>query len=174
MNAAHRNQARLQTLVRLLTDLAEAHEELLAAIERKIAALRAADFVAVRKALEEEERHLARIQEREGLRRQLTENIARGYGIGAAAAGRLSARQLAARIGGQVGSALVAAADRLKAVLNRLARRNHVARLITTSVLRHVEQIFAAMTAGPFSQPGYSRGGSACYRPSQNLFDLVG
>lgn len=174
MTAANRDNARLATLVKLLDELCEAHAALVRAVDERIAALRRADFVSLRLALESEQRLLDRIRERDGLRRQLTENIARGYGIAPAAAARLSARQLAGRIGGAKAAALIGAAERLKAILTDLAKRNRLAQLITSNVLRHVEHLFAALTLGPHALRDYSRGGSVAYAPGQIIFDTVG
>jgi hypothetical protein len=174
MTAAKRDNARVSTLAQLLDELTKLHGALVQAVDERIAALRTSDFEALRAALEAEERLLERLRERDGLRRQLTENIARGYGIAPGGASKLSARQLAGRIGGANGAALIAAADRLKPVLEQLAQRNRLAQLITRNVLRHVEHLFAALTGGPNPQRDYGRGGAVSYRPGQIIFDTVG
>ncbi len=169
---ANKNDRRVPTLVRLLGDLAGAHEDLLAAIDAKIAAMRTADAEQIRAACLQESAIAERINEREGLRRQLVENIMRGYGLSPTAARRLSAAQIAARLGGRSGEDILTAAGRLKELTGAVTRRNHVAQLIAQNVLRHVKHVFTAMT-GAETSPGYTHAGeSVACRPA--IFDAVG
>ena len=78
-------------LVTMLDELAGAHEQLLGAVEEKIEAMRSADTDRIRQTIEREQILVESIDEREGLRRQLTERIVRPYGVGTVAARRLSA-----------------------------------------------------------------------------------
>lgn len=173
MVAVNTDKRRVETLVGLLDDLAQAHAALLEAVEAKIAAMRAADTPGITAAMAAEQAAVARIQERESLRRQLVENLARGYGISAAAARRMSAAQLAARLGGENGPAIAAAAQRLKEMTAKIAQRNHVAQLVSQNVLRHMKHVFAAMT-GRRSSAAYAGDGGMVVGVGERIFDAVG
>lgn len=165
---------RITTLLDLLAELTAGHRELRAAVEGKIAAMRAGDPAAIRDAALVEQGIAQRLTERENLRRQLTVNIARGYGVGVEAARRMSAAQLAERIGGPDAERLREAAGGLKALVAEVARRNHVAELIAQNVLRHVKLAFAAMTAGAQTTTGYSPGGETRMGANELILDAVG
>jgi len=173
MKASQTSERRVTALLELLGALADGQRELLAAIEEKIAAMRRGSPEAIRDATLHEQDIVTRMTDRENLRRQLTVNIARGYGIGADAARKLSAAQLADRIGGTDGAQIRSAAKLMKDQAAQIARRNHVAQLIAQNVLRHVKLAFAAMTDGRH-QLGYSETGQACIAGCERILDAVG
>ena len=174
MVAPRPDHRRIETLSGLLDEIAEAHKDLLDAVEEKIAAMRTADTERIKQAMEREQALVERIDEREGVRRQLTENIARGYGIGGAAARRLSVRKLADRVGGAQAEAIVAAGQRLQKLTAQIAQRNHVAQLISQNILRHMTQVFAAMTVSRDGAVGYSPAGDVFAGGGERIFDAVG
>jgi len=165
---------RVSTLVDLLSDLCAGQRELLAAIEAKIDAMRRGNPEAIRDASLREQAIVARLTERENLRRQLAVNIARGYGMGADAARRMSAGQLAERIGGGEGGRIARAAEELKGLIAQVSSRNHVAELIAQNVLRHVKLAFAAMTEGARAALGYSLSGETYVGGCERILDAVG
>ena len=174
MVAPKADHRRVDSLVRLLNELAEAHEQLLGAVEEKIEAMRSADTDRIRQTIEREQTLVECIDEREGLRRQLTESIVRAYGLGAVAARRLSARQLAKRLGAPHAETILAAGRRLQELTARIARRNHVAQLISQNILRHMKHVFAAMTVARSGAVGYSPEGEAFVVGAEKIFDAVG
>lgn len=173
MKTSQTSERRVTALLELLGELADGQRDLLAAIEEKIAAMRRGSPEAIRDATLREQEIVTRMTDRENLRRQLTVNIARGYGVGADAARRLSAAQLADRIGGTDGARIRSAAQAMKEQAVEIARRNHVAQLIAQNVLRHVKLAFAAMTEGR-RHFGYSASGNACVAGCERILDAVG
>ena len=165
---------RADTLVALLNEIADAHERLLDVIEEKIQAMRKADTAAINAAVERERELVGFINDREGLRRQLTENIARSYGIGGPAARKLSARQLAKRMGAEADPKMDEATARLRDITARIARRNHTAAMISENVLRHVKHVFAAMTGADGTRSSYSSAGAVTAGAAHRIFDAVG
>lgn len=173
MKTAVTQDRRVSTLVDLLGELAAGQRELLGAVEAKIAAMRQGNPDAIRAATLREQAIVARMTERENLRRQLAANIARGYGIGAESARRMSAGQLADRIGGAEGGRIRRSAEELRELTLQVTRRNHVAELIAQNVLRHVKLAFEAMTSGMRAALGYCPSGET-YTGGDRLFDAVG
>ena len=164
----------VETLVNLLNEIADTHEELLVAIQKKIDAMRTANESKIKAAVERERLLVLKIEEREGLRRQLTENIARGYGIGQTTARRLSAAQLASRIGGVGAGAIDNVAGRLKTLTGQISQCNHKAQVISQNILRHMRYVFSAMTLAEGNTNGYSRMGSVLGGTENRIFDAIG
>ncbi|MCB9850083.1 MAG: flagellar protein FlgN [Phycisphaerales bacterium] len=174
MTTAVAQDRRVDTLVGLLDELAVGQRELLVAVESKIAAMRSGDPEAIRDATLKEQAIVRHMSEREDLRRQLTINIARGYGVGAPAARRMSASQLADRIGSTGGARIRKAAAALKDVTTEVAQRNHVAQLIAQNVLRHMKLAFQSMTSGMTASLGYGHSGQTYTGVGERIFDAVG
>jgi len=165
---------RTATLVDLLNELAAGQRDLLAVIEAKIVAMRQGNPEAIREATLREQAVVVRMTERESLRRQLAVNIARGYGVGADAARRMSAAQLADRIGGSEGGRIRRAAEELKTLTRQVTSRNHVAELIAQNVLRHVKIAFESITGGVREALGYSPIGHTYAGGRERILDAVG
>ncbi len=174
MVAQNNHSRQVSTLVGLLGEITEAYTVLVQLIEEKIEAMRRAETESIKQAVERERKLVFEIEQREGMRRQLTESIARSYGIGAAAARRLSAAQLAARIGGADADRIIAASGKLKKVTAQVARSNHMAQMVSQNVLRHLKHVFAAMTVTAEKETGYSRRGLNVGHANHGIFDAVG
>ena len=174
MVAAGVDKKRALALVELLRKLAEAHDELLEIVERKIAAMRTADTQRLTDIMRTEHTVIARIQEHEGLRRQLTENIARSYGISPAVARRLSAEQLAAKLGPEAATRIDVQTRRLRGLVGAIAKRNHVAQRISQGILRHMKHVFAAMTGEGSQRAVYAGDGEISVGAGETIFDTVG
>ena len=165
--------SRVDALAGLLEEIADAHGELLGAIDSKIEAMKSADTERIRAAMLKERDIVVRINEREGLRRQLTVNLARPFGISADRARTLSARQLSDRFAGVNGERIERAVETMRGLTDQIAQRNHVAQLISQNMLRHMKIIFASMTA-PAGGVGYSQVGDTQVAAGDRIFDLVG
>ncbi len=166
--------SRINALVGLLNEIADMHAELLASIDRKIEAMRSADTERIRDAMMNEKQIVDRINEREGLRKQLTVNIARSFGVGAERVRRMSAKQLAERFAGPDSVRIDRAVERMRELTGQIGRRNHVAQLISQNILRHMRIVFASMTAPANGGVAYSPDGHANATTNERIFDLVG
>ncbi len=166
--------SRVATLVRLLDEIADLHVQLLAAIDAKIDAMKTADTDRIRQTMLGEQEIVERINEREGLRKQLTVNLGRSYGISPERARRMSATQIAERFAGSETARIEAAVSRMRDLTTQIARRNHVAQLVSENILRHMRIVFASMTAPADGGVAYSADGQSNAATNERLFDLVG
>ncbi|MCA9253551.1 MAG: flagellar export chaperone FlgN [Phycisphaerales bacterium] len=168
------DNSRITTLVRLLDEIAELHVRLLAAIDAKIAAMKTADTDQIREAMLGEKAIVEQINEREGLRKQLTVNLGRSYGVSPQRARAMTAMQLAERFAGAEAPKIEAAVKRMRELTGQIARRNHVAQLVSQNILRHMRVVFASMTAPTTGGAAYSSDGQASVSANERIFDLVG
>ncbi len=173
MVAESQQAKRARALVALLSEIADGHAQLLAAIDGKIVAMKTGQAQLIRDATAREQAIVERINEREGLRRSLTENIAGGYGVGKAAAAKMNASRLAQRLGEPYQTQIIEAANRLRVLTAQIARRNHVARMISTNVIRHVNHVMDAFSGRQHST-GYSHAGGIASGVRRAIFDALG
>ncbi len=166
--------SRVATLVRLLDEIAELHAKLLAAIDLKIDAMKTADTDQIREAMLGEKRIVEQINEREGLRRQLTVNLGRSYGMSPERSRRMSALQIAERFAGTETARIESAVTKMRELTTQIARRNQVAQLVSQNILRHMRIVFASMTAPADGGVAYSADGQTNAATNERIFDLVG
>lgn len=165
---------RMSALLELLNQIADAHDRLLVVVEDKIAAMRGANVGRIEEVMRREQQIVQHIQEREGLRRQLTENIARGFGMSAEAVRRLTADAIADRFGAAQADSIRVAAARLRSITVRIAERNEMARKISEGICRHMKLIFAAITSSDGGLVRYGADGAPVASMKRQVFDAVG
>ncbi|GJM24655.1 MAG: hypothetical protein DHS20C16_10700 [Phycisphaerae bacterium] len=166
--------SRITSLVRLMDELADLHVRLLAAIEVKIEAMKTADTERIRQAMLGEKEIVEQINEREGLRKQLTVNLGRSYGLSPQRARNMTAMQLAERFAGIEAPKIERAVKKMRELTSQIARRNHVAQLVSQNILRHMRIVFSSMTAPSSGGVAYSADGQANVSANERIFDLVG
>lgn len=154
--------------------LTSLHEELAGVIERKIDAVRRNDFQAVRDAGACEQALVTRIQEREGLRRQLVDAIGDQAGWPAGAARRLSAAQFSERLDESQRAPLSQRVEALRSGVAQVSRMNRVASAVCRNVLTHMKWVFAAIRPADGGASGYTGAGTPATRISTQLIDAVG
>lgn len=165
---------RSSELLLVLERLTELHTRLLRLIHEKIEHMRAGDAERLQACAASEEFLIKTIGEQEGLRRQLTDDLGRGWGIEPQAARRMSARQLGDTIDDRVRADFADATDRLRDVVGKVADVNRVATLIAQQVLHHLRCVFEAV-AMPDEQPAtYSPHGRRVKRETRQLFEMMG
>lgn len=163
--------AELLTNMRQLVDR---HERLAELIEAKIRSMRSCDTAGMN-ALAAEERALVRgIGELESRRRVLTDRIVRSYGISSARGRRLTVQQLSEKLSAEHRPGVLQAAERLRELTSRIARRNRLAGEIGRHMLKHMDRMLTAMTAARHSGCAYSPAGRAGGSAPQRLFETVG
>jgi len=167
-------ESRVGDLVVLLGDLKEVHEELLAVIQQKLAAMRRADTEALNSCLAREQFLTDRIRQREGLRQQLVQLIGRELGLSSEQVQGLSLRELAERVDEPRRGQLLALSACIRETLGAIDAANRVAALVTGEMLKHYRQVYSAMArSGPSMGTYSSRGQLAADRPAQ-VFEAVG
>ncbi len=171
---------RITDLLTLLKELAALHERLVGLIQEKIDAMRHADTQRMRQVNEEERSLARRIDEREGLRRQLTDLIGKAVGLpprgpadGGGARG-MSAAQLASRLPAAQREQILGAAVTLRAAVAQVTRLNHVAGTISGEILNHLRWVGAAVRSKHDKMAGYAGDGAPVGPAGTRIFDAVG
>ncbi|HNQ24459.1 MAG TPA: flagellar export chaperone FlgN [Phycisphaerae bacterium] len=165
---------RLADLRQLLETLRGLHQQLLETIERKLAAMRRADFEALRVATMQEQQLVHSIQEREGLRRQLADLLGQQLGLPARGGRTLTVAQLAECLAGPARQGLLETADALRAVMNQVVQVNRSAEAVTRRMLEHFEAIFASLAGLHGPAGAYAGNGGAVGVGTQRILETVG
>jgi hypothetical protein len=164
----------LTGLLTLLDRLERMHRDLLEVIRDKIERMRASDLDGMRDCIAREATLVQAITEQEGLRRQLMVSMGQEMGIAPHQARAMHVRELARRIDPSRREPLLAAAERLRGTVARVAEANRVAGLIAREILRHFRHVFAAMTCLESGPGGYTPRGYRQTTANQALLDAVG
>jgi flagellar biosynthesis/type III secretory pathway chaperone len=192
MNTSKNESSRLPELFRLLDAMRNLYEQLNETVRTKLHAMRKADIAEIQAALERERTLVARLVEREGLRKQLMDLIGKEVGLDPATgtkppananaapvlagrAGRtLTVSQLAQLLSPMRASELKSRADALRKTVAEVAQANRVCDLTTRSLLHHLQWVFASVR--PQSDPPivYSGLGGTVTHSATRLVDIVG
>lgn len=165
---------RIDDLIRVLGDLARLHTELLAVVQEKVTAMKRAEIDRMRDLGLAEQQLAARIEQREGLRRQLADKVAEQLGLGARGGRKLTASALAERLPTPHQDKFRAAANALREAVTQVSRVNHTASRIAQGVLTHYRAIFSALAtpAGPAARYGVH--GRTESPRSARIFETIG
>ncbi|MEK6798158.1 MAG: flagellar protein FlgN [Planctomycetota bacterium] len=169
-----RGPSRLPDLIRLFGHLAGLQDELFELIDRKIAAMRRADVAAMQECAAREQSLVQRLQEREGLRRQLTDLVGEELALPPGAARCLTVSRLAGRLGDQERRNLNDAAGKLRSAVLKVQQAHRVAGMICREITRHLAWVFAAVRPGEPAGPSYSPAGMVASRSGACLFETIG
>lgn len=162
-----------KNLARLLAQMVELHGELATLMRGKLDAVRRADSDRMQSITAREQMLTERVVEREGLRRQITRHIIEGLGLDPAEHAGIRLTDLAEYLPEPRRSQLLVAAAGLKDKLAEIERIRVTTTLVTQEMLKHMEEVFAVMTAGPAADV-YSRSGRPAKPGSANVFEAVG
>lgn len=165
---------RLKDLIRLFAVLKDLHGQLASLVQLKIDAMKRSDLTLMAKFSEREQAIVRRLEEREGLRRQLMDSIGGELGLKPRAARAMTVTQLAASLPESSKSDLVASAKALRAVVASVARVNRVASEITRGIAGHLKWVFASVRPKDEGQSGYGAGGTATRTADLRIFEAVG
>jgi hypothetical protein len=162
---------RLRDLVRLLDAMRALYAELVGLAKVRLDAMRCADLALMAQLDEREAAATRRLQEREGLRKQLMDAI--GEELGVRSGRTMTVSDLASRFAAQPGSVLHLAADSLRSVVAELAQLNRVVGLAAREVVHHMSWVFAAVRPKAPVAGGYAAGGSPVGETGR-IFEFVG
>jgi len=165
---------RLKDLVTLFDGLHKLHEQLLTLIRSRIDAMRRADSPAMQSLSEQEQLLVKRVEQREGLRRQLMDKIGEQCGLSSRAARALSVSQFAGRLREPQRTALQQAAQKLREIIAKVAQANRVAGAIAREVLTHLEWVFASVRPASDQPLVYSINGQPPVEHDARIFETVG
>lgn len=165
---------RLRELLMLLAQLTKTYDELHEAIRGKLAAMRAADLRQMREWASAEARLAGRIQEREGLRRQIMESVGAEIGLSPVRSRELTISALAAHLADPERSQLLRVADALRRKVIAVSHANRVAGSATRETLAHLGHVFASVRPAQARPDSYTHLGSRPHRADAGLFETVG
>ena len=161
-------------LVRLLNDMAALHGELIVLMRGKLEAIRRADSDAIQSVTVRETALASRLAEREGLRRDLVRNVLRELGMNSRKPQTIRMTELAECFAEPRRSQMLVATTGLRVRLEEIERLSVTTRMITTEMLRHMEEIIGVMTSGGPATGVYSRAGSREISGRASVFEAVG
>lgn len=164
----------LDDLLTVMQRLESLHQELREALQQKLEHMRRADQTGIQACLDREQVLVRSIIEQEGLRKQIMEQVGRGYGLGAKTARTMPARRLAERVTEPSRSRLNELADRLKSVVQDVKRINGLVTRVSQEVLGHLTEVFTTLTGSATPASGYSRAGRTVEGRPRELFETVG
>jgi len=173
MTQRHSSQ-RLTDLMRLLDEMGALHEKLMKLVDARSAAMRRADVQAMRTLLEQEKQLVQHIQQREGLRQQLLDLIGEEVGLGPHASRVMTASQLAQRLVEPQRSLLLSSAQKLQAIVARVARANGAAGTLARAVLDHLRCVFDAVTSGLDGTEAYAQRGLRPAPVQARILEVLG
>jgi len=165
---------RIRDLQALIGELCELHDDLAALIQKKIDSMKRSDLKGMQELGAEESAVVERIHEREGLRRQLTDAVAEEMGLGPRSGRDLSVTELASHLKAEQAERLVDSAAGLRERVERVARINQVAGVISREVVRHLNWILGAVGRGRDGVVGYAGSGAPLGAPDGRILDAVG
>ena len=165
---------RLSDLIRLLGQLEQLHSELTVLVQAKIEAMKRADMKTLQEHSEREQQLVKRIQEREGLRRQLMDVIGEQLGFPPRSARLMTVSQLASRVPEDQGKAILESADGLRAAVSNVARVNRIAGIVATELMGHLRQVFAAVAPRDEKGAAYTGDGAMVARKEKRIFETIG
>lgn len=165
---------RVRDLVRLLDQMRSLYGQMFTLIDEKLAAMRRSDVEAMTHAGTKETVLADRLGEREGLRKQLMDAVGEEIGLASRSGRRLTVSQLANRLADRDKAALLAAADRLRREVAKVAQANRVAGVVAREVVSHLRWVFAAVRPCEEEPAGYSKSGVVVSRSAGPMFDAVG
>ena len=165
---------RLRDLLTLLGQLEQLHDELAALVKAKVDAMKRADMRTLQQRTEQEQDLVKRIQEREGLRRQLMDVIGEQLGLSPRSARTLTVSQLVSRIPKEQQEAILESAERLRFSVSKVARANRVAGMVAHELVDHLRRVFAAVRPKGERGTGYTGEGAAVPQSENRIFEAVG
>lgn len=169
----HLDPRRLTDLCRLLEQLRAGYDELANATRQKIEAMRTANLALISGCASAEERVLAHLKERMGLRAQLMDALGIQMGMPRGMGKQLTLNQLCERLDSKWQSSIQDAAESLRGAACRAAHANRVAGTAARDLLMHLRWVFDAVKPG--CEAGcYSRGGNRLAVSGTTLLDTVG
>lgn len=164
----------LNDLTALLADMADLHQCLETLVRSKTDAMRAAEIDKVRLTTVQEQAIVTRINEREGLRRQIMDRLGTHLDMAAGSARSMTMSQLQRRVPKECRARLGEAVGLLQTAVADLARVNRIAMGIARGVVGHFQSVFEAVAAGDGVSVGYSHTGGTVTGKDAKILDAVG
>lgn len=161
------------TLVQLLGRMERLYNELTIMLERKLAAMRAADFERLTAIARAEAALIDESQRCEGARRQIMDRIGTSLGMNGRTARVMTVSQLCGHLDDAAAGELRGAASGLRSAMEGTKRANHVAGTAAAVLVGHLKRVWAA--ARPAAVGGeYTRSGRPASGLDPTILDAMG
>lgn len=167
-------QERLREFTRLLDALCTLQGELAGVLQSKLEAMRGADLPAMQRLGEREAALVQRIEERNGLRKQLMDAMAQGCQLPAGAGRTMTISQICARLSGESRDGLIRVADRLRDAVDLVGRTNAIVAIVARELVDHLKWVFASVRPVDEHPTGYAGDGVVVTARSAGIFEMMG
>ncbi len=175
MTAIHQSVSRrVSDLVVVLDRLADLHGELQTLLCAKLEAMRRADHETINRNLAGEQACIRRIEEQDGLRKQLMMLVGHALGLSAEESRILSIRRLAERLSTSNAERLTPVAGRLREAVESVAGLNRMIGIVSRDLLSTLGEVFDALKTSGDSVGIYGESGRVVLSRPRELFAMVG
>lgn len=164
-----------EQLFDLLEMLVRLHEQMIAGLDRQLAAARAADSQTMRQCQEQTEDLVRQVARAEAQRRAISRNLAIQAGIEGAAAGRgVTASRLAMALSEPIRGRLILETGRLRDRVQEVDRLNRVLADVSRRILLHLKSAYEAVAKVAGTTGVYAANGRLRQAQRSTMFDAVG
>ncbi|MHC5110820.1 MAG: flagellar export chaperone FlgN [Planctomycetota bacterium] len=160
-------------LCQVLQRMQELYNEIVVTVESKVRAMQEADMGSLQAVSDGEHELLGKVNETEGLRRQLMDRIGVELGMPVKTARVMTVTQLATKLSEEQAINLHRAADGLKHAVAETARSNRIAGVISRELVNHLKWIWAAARPSG-TRSAYNSYGQGETRIDARIFDAMG
>jgi hypothetical protein len=165
----------LEQLFHLLETLVRLHEQMIATLDRQLAAARAADSETMRQCQEQTEELVRQVARAEAQRRATSQGLAVRLGIDATAAGRgVTAGRLAMALPEPTRTRLMQETGRLRQRVQEVDRLNRVLADVSRRILVHLKKAYEAVAQVAGTTGVYAANGRLQQAQRSTMFDAVG
>jgi hypothetical protein len=175
MNAEHSStHRRWRDLHRLLHDLVDLHDQLVATMQRKLGAMRRSATAEMTRCVQRESDLTKSIEQRVSLRRNLMTHVARDLGINPTAARTMSLKELLPHVTAPWAERLGTVGDRLRSVLAEAATTNARCARLAGGMLTHQRAVLGCATGQESSRTVYHPDGRLPASVQPRMIDAMG
>lgn len=165
----------LEQLFTLMDRMIQLHDQMIATLDRQLAAVRAADAAMMNQCQQETEQLVRQVAQYEAQRRALVKSIGGQIGFDSVAQGRgLTASRLAAALPEPSRSHLMDATNRLRDRLMETDRLNKMLAEVSRRVLLHLKEAYEAVAHIAGNTGIYAANGQMRQAKRATLFEVVG
>lgn len=165
----------LDRMFALLDQLVRLHEQMIASLDRQLAAARAADSDTMHQCQEQTEQLVRQVAQAEAQRRTISKSLAAQAGIEAAAIGRgVTASRLAMVLPEPARGRLIQQAGVLRQRVQEVDRLNRVLADVSRRILVHLRSAYEAVTRAAGTTGVYAANGQLRQAQRSTVFEVVG
>lgn len=165
----------LEQLFLLMDRLVQLHDQMIATLDRQLAAARAADSAMMHQCQQQTEDLVRQVAQNEAQRRTLVKNIATQLGLDGATQGRgVTATRLAGALQGPSRARLAQQTARLREKLAETDRLNRLLAEVSRKILLHLKGAYEAVTRIAGTTGTYAANGQLRQARRPTLFEVLG